>query len=50
MVIKSPKNKDKCDVTPLIRGAEWIGVLKAFWTTMSSTLRNKGQDNKIDNE
>lgn len=52
MVVKSPNNDDKApsDVPSLIRGAEWIGVLKAFWTIMFSTFRNNGKNEKIENE
>jgi hypothetical protein len=49
-VVKSPNNDDKtsCDLTPLIRGAEWVGVLRAFWHLMFSTFKNNSNSKKID--
>lgn len=51
-MVKPPNNEDKDtqEIVPLIRGAEWIGVLTAFWRVMASTFKNNGKEKKNDSE
>lgn len=50
-MVEVPKDETRVkDEMHLVRGTEWIEVLKAFWRIMSSTFANNGQGKKFGKE